>query len=81
MSSKVQAVLLLVGVITFLAVHAQEELSENTESERSCARLYERCSMTRRPCCNNVPYVCSLLGTYCECKKGLIQTVGDFIGI
>uniref|UniRef100_A0A482ZIN8 U5-Lycotoxin-Lsp1c_7 n=1 Tax=Lycosa sp. SGP-2016 TaxID=1905177 RepID=A0A482ZIN8_9ARAC len=79
MSPKVQVLSLVVGLITFLAVHAEEELSETEESERSCANEYQSCNWTNRPCCDNISCVCSWIGTNCECKKGIIRTIRDWI--
>nr|B6DD53.1 RecName: Full=U16-lycotoxin-Ls1b; Short=U16-LCTX-Ls1b; AltName: Full=Toxin-like structure LSTX-P2; Flags: Precursor [Lycosa singoriensis]ACI41469.1 toxin-like structure LSTX-P2 precursor [Lycosa singoriensis]CAS03738.1 toxin-like structure LSTX-P2 precursor [Lycosa singoriensis] len=78
MSPKVQALLLLVGLITFLEVHAEEELSETVESERSCAKEYQWCDWNTRPCCDNISCICSWIGTNCECKKGIICTIKDW---
>uniref|UniRef100_A0A482Z7U1 U5-Lycotoxin-Lsp1u_1 n=1 Tax=Lycosa sp. SGP-2016 TaxID=1905177 RepID=A0A482Z7U1_9ARAC len=52
MSPKVQVLLLIVGLITFLAVHAEEELNEIEESERSCAEAYKSCDSI--PCCDDI---------------------------
>uniref|UniRef100_A0A482ZIN5 U5-Lycotoxin-Lsp1e_1 n=1 Tax=Lycosa sp. SGP-2016 TaxID=1905177 RepID=A0A482ZIN5_9ARAC len=56
MSPKVQVLLLIVGLIMFLAVHAEEEFGEIEESERSCAEAYKSCDSI--PCCDNIACIC-----------------------
>uniref|UniRef100_A0A482ZAT8 U5-Lycotoxin-Lsp1l_1 n=1 Tax=Lycosa sp. SGP-2016 TaxID=1905177 RepID=A0A482ZAT8_9ARAC len=77
MSPKVQVLLLIVGLITFLAVHAEEELNEIEESERSCAEAYKSCDSI--PCCDDIACICNAM-RHCKCKKGVFRIIRDWIG-
>nr|B6DD55.1 RecName: Full=U18-lycotoxin-Ls1a; Short=U18-LCTX-Ls1a; AltName: Full=Toxin-like structure LSTX-P4; Flags: Precursor [Lycosa singoriensis]ACI41471.1 toxin-like structure LSTX-P4 precursor [Lycosa singoriensis]CAS03740.1 toxin-like structure LSTX-P4 precursor [Lycosa singoriensis] len=76
MSPKMQALLLLLGLITLLVVHAEEELSENTESERGCIKLNQECVQNKTPCCNNRPCLCYMRFNICLCEKPLGEIFG-----
>uniref|UniRef100_A0A482ZEY9 U5-Lycotoxin-Lsp1b_1 n=1 Tax=Lycosa sp. SGP-2016 TaxID=1905177 RepID=A0A482ZEY9_9ARAC len=78
MSPKVQVLLLIVGLIMFSAIHAEEELGEIEESERSCAEAYKSCDSI--PCCDNIACICNPMRTNCKCKKGVFRIIGDWIG-
>uniref|UniRef100_A0A482ZEV2 U5-Lycotoxin-Lsp1m_1 n=1 Tax=Lycosa sp. SGP-2016 TaxID=1905177 RepID=A0A482ZEV2_9ARAC len=59
MSPKVKVLLLIVGFIMFLAVHAEEELSETDRIREIVCHEYQSCNWTNRPCCDNISCVCS----------------------
>uniref|UniRef100_A0A482ZI99 U5-Lycotoxin-Lsp1i_1 n=1 Tax=Lycosa sp. SGP-2016 TaxID=1905177 RepID=A0A482ZI99_9ARAC len=79
MSPKVQALLLLVGLITFLAVHAEEELSEIEESERECVEEHKSCNWDDKQCCPKMSCHCSIGLTNCKCVKGPIRKIIEWI--
>nr|B6DD56.1 RecName: Full=U19-lycotoxin-Ls1a; Short=U19-LCTX-Ls1a; AltName: Full=Toxin-like structure LSTX-P5; Flags: Precursor [Lycosa singoriensis]ACI41472.1 toxin-like structure LSTX-P5 precursor [Lycosa singoriensis]CAS03741.1 toxin-like structure LSTX-P5 precursor [Lycosa singoriensis] len=77
MSPKVQALIFIVGLITLLAAHAQEELSDNIESERGCSGAYKRCSSSQR-CCEGRPCVCSAINSNCKCRKTYTELFKEY---
>uniref|UniRef100_A0A482ZEX3 U5-Lycotoxin-Lsp1q_1 n=1 Tax=Lycosa sp. SGP-2016 TaxID=1905177 RepID=A0A482ZEX3_9ARAC len=79
MSPKVQVLLLIVGLITFLAVHAEEELNEIEESERSCAEAVQILSTLYHVAMISLG-ICNAMRTNCKCKKGVFRIIRDWIG-
>uniref|UniRef100_A0A482ZIQ9 U5-Lycotoxin-Lsp1k_1 n=1 Tax=Lycosa sp. SGP-2016 TaxID=1905177 RepID=A0A482ZIQ9_9ARAC len=71
MSPNVQVLLLIVGLIMFLAVHAEEEFGEIEESERSCAEAYKSCDSNTMLRIISLAFVIQCEPTD-KCKKGVL---------
>nr|QDC23112.1 toxin 25 precursor [Cupiennius salei] len=68
---KVQVLLVLVGLIMFLGVHADTESSEITEESRYCIPKWRRCTWGGPKCCAGRSCDCNVTRTNCRCSPRL----------